>query len=75
MAEFHLPATYYDPPDDRPVIKEIGAKTARARKEYVCDECYRKIKVGETYTRVAFSVDGEIQTGMVHGTYCHPYAE
>ena len=76
-ADFYLPETYYDPPDydeDKPVVKDIGKRTAKAKKEYTCDECNGKIKPGTTYTRICLSVDGVIHTGRHHGTYCHPYA-
>lgn len=53
---------------DADPIEMIWKDTPKARKAHRCDECGRTIRVGETYIRERFKLDGETST---HKTCAH----
>lgn len=52
--------------EDAPDGRLLSRRSQMARKERVCSDCGRTIRVGEQYTRDAFIYDGEFGTRVAH---------
>jgi hypothetical protein len=72
MSRFRMPDSYYDPPDDPPLVTELSSKVVVARKPHKCDACGKGIAAGEKYKRIVFKNDEENKIEMLrhHAIYC-----